>query len=175
MSTRTNYDTVFGSCRLRGPSRGALVLATPPDGVSGPGELRTIAAIAFLIFYSNYMVAPLIPVLARAFGVHSYDLKWLIPGFSMRDEGATLLYGILSDRFGRYPVLRILLGFAAASTMSLSFAGNAHQLVLLRHCPNCLNLPAGAICSFSFATGLLFNFYIFGNACGLLPGYRGVC
>ena len=41
MSTRTNYDTVFGSCRLRGPSRGALVLATPPDGVITLGSPRT--------------------------------------------------------------------------------------------------------------------------------------
>lgn len=91
-----------------------------------------MAAIAFLVFYSNYMIAPLIPALARGFGVHPYDLKWLIPGFSILYGVATLFYGILSDRFGRYPVLRVLLGFAAAATVSLSFAMSARQLVLLR-------------------------------------------
>ena len=118
--------------RRRESSKVASVSATPPDDVSGIGELWTMAAIAFLVFYSNYMIAPLIPALARSFGVHAYDLKWLIPGSSMMYGVATLLYGILSDRFGRYPVLRILLGFAAVTTMSLSFAKSGHQLVLLR-------------------------------------------
>jgi predicted MFS family arabinose efflux permease len=103
-----------------------------PEVVSVRAELRSMSAIAFLVFYSNSMIAPLIPALARGFGVHPYDLKWLIPGFSMLYGAATLLYGILSDRFGRYPVLRILLAFGAVATFSLSFAMSAQQLVLLR-------------------------------------------
>jgi predicted MFS family arabinose efflux permease len=91
-----------------------------------------MAAITFLVFYSNYMIAPLMPALAQEFGVHPYDLKWLIPGFSMLYGVATLVYGILSDRFGRYPVLKVLLCFAAATTVSLSFAMSARQLLLLR-------------------------------------------
>ncbi len=113
-------------------SVGASVIDIQSDDARGIGEFWIMAAIAFLVFYSNYMVAPLIPALARAFGVHSYDLRWLIPGFSLIYGVATLLYGALSDRFGRYPILRILLGFAAVTTVSLSFAGNALQLVLLR-------------------------------------------
>ena len=59
----------------------------------GDDELWTMAAIAFLAFYSNSMIAPLIPALARGFGVLAFDLKWLIPGFSMLYGTATLLYG----------------------------------------------------------------------------------
>jgi MFS family permease len=91
-----------------------------------------MVVIAFLVFYANSMIAPLVPALARGFGVHPYDLKWLIPSFSLLYGGATLIYGLLSDRFGRYPVLRILLICASATTLSLSFAMNAHQLLLLR-------------------------------------------
>jgi MFS family permease len=91
-----------------------------------------MVVIAFLVFYANSMIAPLVPALARGFGVHTYDLKWLIPSFSLLYGGATLIYGLLSDRFGRYPVLRILLICASATTLSLSFAMNAHQLLLLR-------------------------------------------
>lgn len=98
----------------------------------GDDELWTMAAIAFLVFYSNFMVAPLIPALARGFGVRAFDLKWLIPGFSMLYGTATLFYGLVSDRFGRYPVLRVLLGLAAVTTLSLSFATSARALLFLR-------------------------------------------
>ena len=91
-----------------------------------------MATVAFLASYSNIMIAPLVPALARGFGVHPYDLKWLIPGFSIFYGTATLLYGIVSDRIGRYSVLRVLLTIAAVSTLSLSFAGSAKQLVFLR-------------------------------------------
>jgi len=103
-----------------------------PNSLRGDDELWIMAAITFLVFYSNSMIAPLIPALSRGFGVRPFDLKWLVPGFSVVYGSATLVYGVLSDRFGRYPVLRSLLGFASAATLVLSFAGSAHQLVLLR-------------------------------------------
>jgi predicted MFS family arabinose efflux permease len=91
-----------------------------------------MSLIAFLVFYGNSMIAPLIPTLARGFGIRPYALKWLVPGFSILYGTATLFYGFLSDRFGRYPVLRILLTLAALTTFSLSLAMSARQLVLLR-------------------------------------------
>ncbi len=77
---------------------GSAALSSPPHPVETRIELWTMAAITFLVFYSNSMIAPLIPALARGFGVRPYDLKWLIPGFSMLYVVATLLYGVLSDR-----------------------------------------------------------------------------
>lgn len=98
----------------------------------GEGELWTMALISLLVSYGNSMIAPLIPALAQGFGVRPTELKWLVPGFSLLYGSATLLYGVLSDRFGRYPVLRILLRLAAATTLFLSFARGAGQFVLLR-------------------------------------------
>ena len=112
-----------------------VCVATPasaPSFAIGRNELLTMVVIAFLVFYGNSMIAPLVPALARGFGVDPNDLRWLIPSFSLLYGAATLIYGLLSDRFGRYPVLRILLICASATTLSLSFAMNAHQLVLLR-------------------------------------------
>jgi hypothetical protein len=37
-----------------------------------------MAAIALLVFYSNYMVAPLIPALSREFAVRPDALDWLV-------------------------------------------------------------------------------------------------
>jgi len=144
-SPRSNGSTSFGmlfarrialtpAWTNRPQERSTIGVATTSasDSFRGDDELWTMAAIAFLVFYSNSMIAPLIPALARGFGVRALDLKWLIPGFSMLYGTATLFYGLISDRFGRYPVLRVLLGFAAVITLSLSFATNAHQLVFLR-------------------------------------------
>jgi predicted MFS family arabinose efflux permease len=127
----TCVDTSVDS-RSQERSISALAPISASDPRRGDDELWAMAAIAFLVLYSNSMIAPLIPALARGFGVRAFDLKWLIPGFSMLYGTATLLYGLLSDRFGRYPILRVLLGFAAVTTLSLSFASSARELVFLR-------------------------------------------
>jgi predicted MFS family arabinose efflux permease len=111
---------------------GSAALPSPPDPFEMRLERWTMTAIAFLVFYSNSMIAPLLPALARGFGVRPYDLKWLIPGFSLLYGVATLIYGVLADRFGRYPVLQCLLCFAAISNLSLSFSMSPYQLVALR-------------------------------------------
>ena len=95
-------------------------------------ELWTMAAIAFLVFYGNYMVAPLVPTLSREFRVTPYQLGWLIPGYSIAYGIATLVYGVLSDLRGRIPVLRILLLLASLTTLLVSFATTARELIIFR-------------------------------------------
>ncbi|HWO32434.1 MAG TPA: MFS transporter, partial [Candidatus Acidoferrum sp.] len=91
-----------------------------------------MSAIAFLVFYSNYMVAPLIPAFSREFAVPPNGLGWLVPGFSIAYGVSTLIYGVLSDRFGRTPVLLILLPFASLMALMISFATTARELITLR-------------------------------------------
>ena len=102
--------------------------ATAEDKVN----LWTMSAIALLVFYGNYMVAPLIPAFSREFGVTPYRLGWLVPGFSTAYGIATLVNGVLSDLLGRLPVLKALLILAAATTTMASFAATARQLIALR-------------------------------------------
>ena len=42
-------------------------------------QLWVLASVAFVIFYANYMVAPLIPALSRELSVPTHQLGWLIP------------------------------------------------------------------------------------------------
>jgi predicted MFS family arabinose efflux permease len=95
-------------------------------------ELWAMGGIALLVFYSNYMVAPLIPTFSQGFGVTPYRLGWLVPGFSIAYGVSTLVYGVVSDRFGRLPVLVILLVFASLVTLMVSFAATARELIALR-------------------------------------------
>ncbi len=91
-----------------------------------------MGAIALLVFYSNYMVAPLIPAFSREFAVSPDALRWLVPGFSIAYGVSTLIYGVLSDRFGRTLVLLILLPFASLTILLISFASTVRELVTLR-------------------------------------------
>jgi predicted MFS family arabinose efflux permease len=95
-------------------------------------QLWLMATISFVVFYSNYMVPPLIPALSREFSVSPYQLGWLIPGFLIPYGISTLIYGALSDRWGRTPVLVTLLCFATATMMMVSFAGSWRTLIIAR-------------------------------------------
>jgi predicted MFS family arabinose efflux permease len=95
-------------------------------------QLRVMATIAFAIFYSNYMLPPLIPALSREFAVTPYQMGWLVPGFLIPYGISTLVYGALSDRWGRTRVLTTLLCFAATTMVVLSFAQSWRTLILAR-------------------------------------------
>jgi predicted MFS family arabinose efflux permease len=101
-------------------------------GANEESQLWIMAAIAFAIVYSNYMVPPLIPALSREFSVSPYQLGWLIPGFLIPYGISTLVYGALSDRWGRAPMLVALLCFATTTMMVLSFAGSWRTLLTAR-------------------------------------------
>jgi MFS family permease len=81
-----------------------------------------MATIAFTVFYSNYMVAPLIPAFSREFSVPVYQLGWLIAGYLIPYGISTLVYGALSD-WDELPTLVALLCFAMTTMLMVSFAG----------------------------------------------------
>jgi predicted MFS family arabinose efflux permease len=112
-------------------------------------QLWVMAAIAFAVFYSNYMMAPLIPALSRQFSVSPYQLGWLIPGFLIPYGISTLVYGALSDCWGRTPVLVTLLCFATATMLLVSFAGSWPTLLIARILSG---VGCGGIVTISLAT-----------------------
>ena len=95
-------------------------------------RLWAMATLAFIIFYSNYMVAPLLPAFSREFSAPTSQLNWLIAGYLIPYGVSTLVYGALSDWWGRAPVLIALLCFAAATMFMVSFAGSWRALVIAR-------------------------------------------
>lgn len=95
-------------------------------------EDLAMAGIAFLVFFSNAMLPPLLPHLAEEFHATPMQLQWVVPVHSAVYGAATLAYGIVSDRFGRTPVLKRLLALACCAMLVLSLAASAEQLVVLR-------------------------------------------
>jgi predicted MFS family arabinose efflux permease len=131
-------------------------------------EFWVMGAIAFLIFYSNYMVAPLMPAFFREFAVGADGLRWLLPGFSLAYGFSTLVYGLLSDRVGRIPVLLILLPVASLTILLSSFATNIRELVALRILSG---IGTGGIVTISLASvGDRFPYIVQGRAMGKIFG-----
>ena len=63
--------------------------------------LWVLAAATFVIFFQGFMVAPLIPHLAEYFAAPSRVTGYVVPVYLIPYGFAVLVYGPLSDRWGR--------------------------------------------------------------------------
>jgi predicted MFS family arabinose efflux permease len=102
-------------------------MSAPQDRI-----LKPLAAAVFLIFFNGYMVAPLIPALATEFGVSIQQMGWVIPAYMLTYGCSTLIYGPLSDRLGRGPVLLTLLFLFAVATAGMPFVRSFPALISMR-------------------------------------------
>ena len=96
------------------------------------GLVRVLAAEAFLVLFQAYMVAPLIPSLAESLHAKVADLGLLIPAYTIPYGLSTLVYGPVSDRFGRKKLLLLLFGLLAVSSLLAPLCRTVGQLIMLR-------------------------------------------
>lgn len=67
--------------------------------------LHVLAAATFLIFFQAFMIAPLIPALARIFSTRPTVVGIAVPAYLIPYGAMTLLWGPLSDRLGRRVII----------------------------------------------------------------------
>ncbi|HUR45206.1 MAG TPA: MFS transporter [Candidatus Saccharimonadales bacterium] len=94
--------------------------------------LKALAAAAFLVFFSGFMVAPLIPSLSREFSATPRQMGWVVPAYMLPYGFSTLFYGPLSDRLGRKRVLLALVVLAIFTTLLISTAWSTASLITMR-------------------------------------------
>jgi DHA1 family bicyclomycin/chloramphenicol resistance-like MFS transporter len=76
---------------------------------------------------------PALPQIGRDFSVaDANQLQWIITAYVMGSGLGQLVYGPLSDRFGRRPVLLAALGLYVLLSLLTSMAPNLHSLIGLR-------------------------------------------
>jgi predicted MFS family arabinose efflux permease len=79
------------------------------SGGWGPDErqglLHFLAAATFLIFFQAFMIAPLIPALARIFSTTPTAVGIAMPAYLIPYGVMTLVWGPLSDRLGRRVII----------------------------------------------------------------------
>lgn len=83
-------------------------------------KLLLIMIIQFLIYFGFSMVIPVVPELVTELGVSTVHVGWLLATYSIAGFIVAPLFGRLSDKYGRRP---ILLGGLIVFALSFLFFG----------------------------------------------------
>ncbi|HXY30013.1 MAG TPA: MFS transporter [Gemmatimonadaceae bacterium] len=96
------------------------------------GKLGALMATAFIDMVGALMILPLMPFYAKSFGASDFLVTVLVSSFSAMQLLTAPVWGRVSDRYGRKPVLLIGLGASALAYVVFAFAHNYWVLLLSR-------------------------------------------
>ncbi|MDJ1158817.1 multidrug effflux MFS transporter [Chelatococcus sp. SYSU_G07232] len=100
-----------------------------PDTLAMTAVLALLTALGPL---STDMYLPSLPAIARDFGTTTAAVQATLSAFLFGFAAGQLVYGPLSDKFGRKPVLLGGLALFIAATAACAFAPNVEALILAR-------------------------------------------
>lgn len=115
--------------------------------------LPMLVAVGALTALSMDIYFPAMDMIAEEFGRPDGQLQWTISAFMLSFSLGQLVYGPLSDRFGRRITLFIGLVIYAIANLGCAFASNLELLVLGRFLQG-LGACAGSISCFAIARDL---------------------
>jgi DHA1 family bicyclomycin/chloramphenicol resistance-like MFS transporter len=111
-----------------------------------PPSLALLAAVTALAFCALHIVVPALPLLAIVFAESPAHVQLVLTLYLAGIAGGQLVYGPLSDRFGRRPVLIAGLLMFLLGTLMCGFAGSIAALVfgrVLEGCGACAGIVLG--------------------------------
>ena len=85
-------------------------------------SLLIVFLIVFIDLVGFGIVIPILPYYAKQFGASAWELGWLMTSYSLMQFVMAPVWGRLSDRVGRRPVLLTTLAATGASMVFLGFA-----------------------------------------------------
>lgn len=106
--------------------------ADPAQPAAPRGMLALLTTAAFVIFAQIFMVAPVLPALAREFDTTPAVVGLAVPAYLVPYGAMVLLWGPLSDRLGRRPVILTSLAAVPALTGLTLLADSAGWFIAAR-------------------------------------------
>jgi len=94
--------------------------------------LFTIFLVVFFDLLSFGIVIPILPYYSRTFGASAFSLGWLMAAYSIAQFFFAPIWGSLSDRIGRRPVLLATILLGASAMVATALAGSFWLLLLAR-------------------------------------------
>jgi MFS transporter, DHA1 family, multidrug resistance protein len=113
-------------------SRAARLLRFLRNDRTKPPSLGLLAAVTAIGFCALHIVVPALPILAKAFAASPAHVQPVLTLYLAGIAGGQILYGPLSDRFGRRPVLIAGLVTFLAGTLLCGLAWSLAALVVGR-------------------------------------------
>ncbi len=95
-------------------------------------QLLTIFCITVIDTLGFGIMIPLLPYLGDRFGASPTVITWILMSYAVCQLVASPIWGRLSDRFGRRPILAIGLTGACVSYLMLGFAASLYWLLASR-------------------------------------------
>ncbi|MCH4170298.1 MAG: Bcr/CflA family efflux MFS transporter [Lactobacillus sp.] len=107
--------------------------ATSSQKVLGPKSfIIFLALLSAFVPLSTDLYLPALPTMGRFFAVNEFVMNLTLILFFIFYSGATLIWGPLSDRFGRRPILLIGLTIYMLASVLCGLAQNAPQIIVFR-------------------------------------------
>ena len=107
-----------------------------PSPVKGPGFAEFVCLIAIMMALNALAIdamLPALPAIGEDLGIANENSRqWIITAYLLGFGGAQLIYGPLSDRFGRKPVLVTGVGIYVAFSVMAAFSHSFTLLLLAR-------------------------------------------
>jgi predicted MFS family arabinose efflux permease len=92
----------------------------------------TLGLAGFIVMADNWVVSPLLPTIARSFGIDPVRTGVLIAAYMLPFGLFQLVYGPLADRFGKLKVISITLGLFTIATALCGFGLGLSDLTAYR-------------------------------------------
>lgn len=107
-------------------------MASPERGALPRGPLAILFAAVFVDMVGFGLVLPVLPLWAEKFGASPTEIGLLASAYAIAQFAMAPVWGRLSDRYGRRPILLVALAGSAFAALAIGFAGALWVLFLAR-------------------------------------------
>jgi MFS family permease len=104
----------------------------PPSTARSRSALGVLFLVVFVDLLGFGMVIPVMALYAKHLGAAESSTGWLSTGFSLMQLGFAPVWGVLSDRIGRRPVLLISIAMTAVAFLGYALAPTFGWLLVSR-------------------------------------------